>query len=66
MNIRLVVFDVDGTLIDTMQSFADYAALLMKDHYGVEFSEARSVYFETSGLPFRKQLAQIFPGNRMN
>ncbi|MDA2917919.1 HAD hydrolase-like protein [Desulfobacterota bacterium AH_259_B03_O07] len=66
MNIKLVIFDLDGTLVDTMDSYADSAASLMQDKYGVDFGSARSLYLETSGFPFCQQLEQIFPDHHLN
>jgi len=66
MKIKLVVFDMDGTLIDTMDSFADRAAELMQTHYNMEFNKSRSLYLNTSGYPFKRQLEKIFPKNPLN
>lgn len=66
MHIKLVVFDMDGTLIDTMNLFADRAARLIQDNYGIGFSKARMLYLETSGFPFSKQLEILFPDNSLN
>ncbi len=66
MNTKLLVFDLDGTLIDTMGDYADKAAALIREHYGTPKDEARRRYFETSGLPFERQLEQLFPGAPCN
>ncbi len=66
MNTRLLVFDLDGTLIDTMGDYADKAAALIFEHYGLKIAEARRRYFETSGLPFEWQLEQMFPKEPCN
>lgn len=63
---KLVVFDLDGTLVDTMGSFANYAATLMKRHYGLLHESGYSQYMQTSGLPFRQQLEVIFPEDLNN
>ena len=65
-DIRLVVFDLDGTLVDSMSAFADYAAKIMQNNYSIGYSKARSLYLETSGLTFRQQLERIFPGHYQN
>lgn len=62
----LVMFDLDGTLIDTMQHFADLASELMEEHHGLELATARRRYLETSGIPLRQQLEVIFPGDPRN
>lgn len=63
---RVVLFDLDGTLVDTMGGFADIAAEVMASRHGVEWGWARGKYLETSGLPFCKQLEVIFPGHPVN
>lgn len=61
-----IIFDFDGTLIDTMQIFADVASFLICEHYEMNKCEARKMYFKTSGLPFHQQLDIIFPENEKN
>jgi phosphoglycolate phosphatase-like HAD superfamily hydrolase len=63
---ELVVFDLDGTLVDTMQTFADVAGRLMAESFGIRREEARRLYLQTSGLPFAEQLESIFPGHPEN
>ena len=65
-HIQAVVFDFDGTLVDTMQSFADTAADVMSDRYDVHFDWARKRYLDTSGIPFFQQLDVIFPQDARN
>src|SRR5436190_23008458 len=60
------MFDLDGTLVDTMGGFADLAADVMKARHGLEWAHARARYLETSGLPFCKQLEIISPGHAQN
>jgi phosphoglycolate phosphatase-like HAD superfamily hydrolase len=60
------MFDLDGTLIDTMNGFADVAAALMAEHQGIPQAEGRRRYLETSGIPFRQQLEVICPGHPAN
>jgi phosphoglycolate phosphatase-like HAD superfamily hydrolase len=61
MSYKLLAFDLDGTLVDTMGDYGDKAAALMQQHYGTEFSQARADYFRTSGLPFHQQLKILYP-----
>jgi phosphoglycolate phosphatase-like HAD superfamily hydrolase len=63
---RVVMFDLDGTLVDTMGGFADIAADVMAARHAVDRGWARGQYLETSGLPFCKQLEVIFPGHAAN
>jgi len=60
---RVLVFDLDGTLVPTMDDYADCAAHLMKRYFGTPFARARRDYFRTSGLPFEQQLRQLYPAH---
>jgi len=60
------VFDFDGTLVDSMGGFADLAARLITEAYGVALESAREDYLRTSGLPFFQQLEALFPGDARN
>lgn len=63
---RVIAFDLDGTLVDTMNAFADLAALVMSTHHGQDVAEGRARYLETSGIPFCQQLDVIHPGHAAN
>jgi phosphoglycolate phosphatase-like HAD superfamily hydrolase len=65
-HIRLVIFDLDGTLVDTMGAFADIAGELVNRHYGWSFERGKKAYLETSGIPFFQQLELLFPGSTEN
>ena len=58
--LSVVLFDLDGTLVDTMPVFAALAADVMHRHYGLPLTEARDLYRRTSGVPFRRQLRELF------
>lgn len=62
--IKVLVFDLDGTLVPTMEDYADKAAELMAQAFGTPFADARRAYFATSGLPFERQLRQLYPGEQ--
>jgi phosphoglycolate phosphatase-like HAD superfamily hydrolase len=64
--VRLIVFDLDGTLIDTMGAFADIAGALISEYYGWDFEQGRQRYLETSGVPFFQQLEILFPNGHRN
>ena len=64
--IRVVMFDLDGTLVDTMPAFADLAAEVMSARHRFDRAWARRRYIETSGIPFCKQLDVIAPGHAAN
>lgn len=63
---KLIVFDLDGTLVPTMQGFADIAARVISDIYGWDIKKSRQAYLETSGIPFLKQLGVLFPEDHRN
>ncbi|MCX7285685.1 MAG: haloacid dehalogenase-like hydrolase [Novosphingobium sp.] len=62
--IAVLVFDLDGTLVPTMEDYADRAAELMAEAFGTPWADARRAYFATSGLPFERQLRQLYPGQQ--
>jgi len=63
---KLLIFDLDGTLIDTMGTYADIAARTMERHGGLPFSEGRRRYLETSGNPFFMQIREIFSDGQVD
>src|ERR1019366_10709923 len=60
---KVLLCDLDGTLIDTMPILADLATEVMVGMYGVPRTLAREFYLATCGLPFIAQLEDIFPGD---
>ncbi|NQS90678.1 HAD family hydrolase [Patescibacteria group bacterium] len=65
-NIKAILFDFDGTLVDTMGCFGEIASELMNKYYGLPVGEAKEKYFLTSGDPFFQQLEVLFPGDPKN
>lgn len=63
---KAILFDFDGTLVDTMGAFADVAGRLLSHYFGGTFEEGRHAYLATSGIPFFQQLAVLHPGNPLN
>jgi phosphoglycolate phosphatase len=63
---RVLLCDLDGTLIDTMPTLADIAAEVMERFYGTPGVLARELYLATCGLPFASQLEEIYPGDPRN
>ncbi len=57
----IVMWDWDGTLVDTMPMHADLAAMCIEKHFGMDFQSAREQYLNTTGIPFDHQLRIIFP-----
>lgn len=62
----MLLCDLDGTLIDTMPILADLAVVVMGEVYGTPRILAREFYVATCGLPFIKQLEEIYPGDARN
>lgn len=61
-----VMFDFDGTLVDTMHEYARIASKEMEDIYGIARETARQLYLETSGIPFFQLLDLIFEPDQRN
>ena len=61
MNKKILVFDFDGTLVNSMERLTDIASDVMSEHFGIPTREARRLYQLTSGLPFSEQLKTIYP-----
>ncbi len=57
----LVLFDLDGTLLDDLGLISAVAADVMHTAFGTAPEEARVHYLATTGLPFEAQLAQLYP-----
>lgn len=62
----LVIFDLDGTLVDSMKVYSEKAAELISKYYGIPADRAKDLYLKTSGLPFIRQLDILFPGDERN
>jgi len=57
----VVLFDLDGTLLDDLALISDVAADVMHATFGTPADEARIHYLATTGMPFEAQLAQLYP-----
>jgi phosphoglycolate phosphatase-like HAD superfamily hydrolase len=57
----VVVFDLDGTLLDDIPLISDVAANVLETAFGTPAAEARIHYLATTGMPFEAQLAQLYP-----
>ena len=49
---RVLLCDLDGTLIDSMPTLAEIAAEVMEEVYATPASLSRELYLATCGLPF--------------
>src|SRR5262245_31752183 len=63
---KVLLCDLDGTLIDTMPILADIATDVLSEVYGLPRSLGRELYLSTCGLPFIRQLDAICPGDARN
>ena len=63
---KVLLCDLDGTLVDTMPVLADLATEVMVGMYGIPKVLGRELYLATCGLPFIAQLEDIFPGDSRN
>jgi phosphoglycolate phosphatase-like HAD superfamily hydrolase len=57
----VVVFDMDGTLIDSIGLISHVAADVLFRSFGTPPEEGRIHYLATTGMPFEAQLAQLYP-----
>lgn len=64
-DVDAVVFDLDGTVADTMPFLTDLAVGLL-GRYGLTANQARRGYLDTVGLDFAGQLEELNPGHPAN
>jgi len=57
----VVVFDLDGTILDDISLISLVAANVMAHAFGTPEEEARVHYLATTGMPFEAQLSQLYP-----
>ena len=57
----VIVFDMDGTLVDDMKEIGATAAKVMHEAFGIPVEEAMAMYYATTGMPFERQLLELFP-----
>jgi phosphoglycolate phosphatase-like HAD superfamily hydrolase len=57
----VVVFDLDGTILDDLGRISEVAADVIATAFGTPAAEARLHYLATTGMPFEAQLAQLYP-----
>lgn len=57
----VVLFDLDGTILDDLGLISDVAADVLHREFGTPAPEARIHYLATTGMPFEAQLAQLYP-----
>ncbi|MGH9245300.1 MAG: NTP transferase domain-containing protein [Acidimicrobiales bacterium] len=64
-DVDAVIFDLDGTVADTMPFLSDLAVELL-GRYGLSPAEARRQYLSTVGIHFAGQLDELFPAHPAN
>ncbi|MCW6167367.1 MAG: HAD hydrolase-like protein [Thermoplasmatales archaeon] len=57
----VIVFDLDGTLLDDLRLISEVAADVLFRAFRTPPEEGRIHYLATTGLPFEAQLAQLYP-----
>ena len=57
----VVLFDLDGTILDDLGAISFVAADVMSHEFGTPPDEGRIHYLATTGMPFEAQLAQLYP-----
>jgi len=57
----VVVFDLDGTILDDLGLISAVAADVMLKSFDTPPEEGRIHYLATTGMPFEAQLAQLYP-----
>ncbi len=55
----LLIFDLDGTLLDSMQLHATIFAQVLHEQYGVADEISRQAYYRLSGNPLGRQFEQV-------
>lgn len=59
---QVAIFDMDGTLIDSMPGLTNLAVEVIRQHFYLNAGLARHEYLKTVGRPFSEQLEVLFPG----
>jgi phosphoglycolate phosphatase-like HAD superfamily hydrolase len=57
----LVVFDLDGTILDDLGLISTVAADVLEKAFATPKAEGRVHYLATTGMPFEAQLSQLYP-----
>lgn len=57
----VIVFDLDGTLLDDMEAISEVAADVLHRAFRTPVDVGRVHYLATTGMPFEAQLRQLYP-----
>ena len=63
MKKKSLIFDFDGTIVDSMTRLTEVAAQVLSRFFSISAAEATRLYTLTSGLPFNEQVATLYPGH---
>jgi HAD superfamily hydrolase (TIGR01549 family) len=61
MNKSILIFDLDGTLVDTMGEYEKIVLQIFQQYPDIDVAQIKKSYIETSGLPFFKQIDTMVP-----
>ncbi|EKD42639.1 MAG: Glucose-1-phosphate thymidylyl transferase [uncultured bacterium] len=61
-----LIFDLDGTLVDSMNFLGEVACEVLNQIYGLNSHDALKAYKTTSGKPFEYQIENIYPADSRN
>jgi phosphoglycolate phosphatase-like HAD superfamily hydrolase len=61
-NQGLIIFDLDGTILDSMQLHATVFAQILNEQYGIVEEVSRSAYYHMSGRPLGLQFGHVIEG----
>jgi CDP-L-myo-inositol myo-inositolphosphotransferase len=64
--IEAIIFDLDGTVANTMPFLTELAVELMTENYDISRDAAQRRYLENTGMHFASQMEVIFPGDPSN
>ncbi|NLU10650.1 MAG: HAD family hydrolase [Tepidanaerobacter acetatoxydans] len=63
---KVVLFDFDGTVVNSMGELAVWASELINKYYELAIPIAKELYLRTSGLSFHEQMEIMFPNGNKN
>lgn len=66
MKKKILIFDFDGTLVNSMGHLANIAADVISRRFSITREKAKKQYIKTSGLPFCKQIPLLYPDYPQN
>lgn len=55
LNLGIVIFDLDGTLVDSMEIYSAAFSQVAQNSCGLSLEESNNIFFDTAGLPLDRQ-----------